>query len=378
MSEIEAMRELFRKLFDQERNTLHTESETSSSLVGRRDFFILVRLLRDTLSEIGRLRSIINQVQIDPALASKIGDLDAGESISADQPAPSARGFLAPFSRLFSAGQISPAEQSPKPTLNGLRPSTRPVPKQMASSAITSDTVVVKRQVSSTLAPGGEDRGLAAPSRPADRKGNDGRLLRSIFAGGSGMRTTSWTSGAGSASAAPTGRQMSSAPLTQATDAVLDSFSRTGDEDYRPNLLERQLRPRGLSDSSIRSTFVAHAIPNTIRPANIAISTHAYIPDEDVHATLTTDSLKARDQLSRKFSRQHLTSPIASSSPSSGLPSLSSSPVAVPVGKLNRPEPSPSLLSNLQSWATSLNTFEQGHIQALSSHAERKRDVPSL
>jgi len=376
------MREHFKKVFDQEKQGQLDLS--ASSLVTRRDFFNLVRLLRDVLAETGRLRNIINRVQLEPTLVSRLGELDAGEELPDDHAVPAPRGFLAPLSRLWSAGPVqghTSAELS-KPSLASTgRPATRLVPKLTAASGITSDMVVVKRQVSSSLS--AESSSSSAMPRPIERKsGKDATLLRSIFAGGNGLpgRTSAdgWISVRGNTSAAPFGRQTMAAPLTQATDAVLDSFSRvTGDEDdYRPNLLERQLRPRGLSDSSIHSTFIAHANPITLTAANLARTSHSKIDDGDIRATLTTDTHRARDQLSRKISRQYLRA--QSSSTASPPPSVihtptSASPVAVAVSKGLAPEPSPTLFGNISSWAASslapLSALEHnrlGSIQAIS------------
>jgi hypothetical protein len=66
-----------------------------------------------------------------------------------------------------------------------------------------------------------------------------------------------------------------------AVDAVIDSSAdqlqgadpSCADEPIQPALLERQLRPRGLSDSSIRSTYQSHANPSQNMVTTASIST---------------------------------------------------------------------------------------------------------
>jgi hypothetical protein len=109
------------------------------------------------------------------------------------------------------------------------------------------------------------------------------RNLSSIFAGGAGSTNAGqadpWTMLSRNPShrqsinsAAPNSRQRVFQPYSKNVDAVVDSVAE--EDEFRPNLLERTLRPRGLSDSSIRSTFLSHANPSgrLLSPAGLALS----------------------------------------------------------------------------------------------------------
>lgn len=267
-----------------------SSDQTVESLVSRRDFFALVKVFRDTLSELGKLRTILNRVQLEPALLPKIKEMESLPTLTElinyvpatafDKSA--AATLLAPLSRLFygsetaaSPGPSAPAQRPPMPQSRST--SARLAPKIGASSALAPANVNVqfggpggmRRQVS--MMPGASSGGLS------DRYKRDAaRDLGSIFAGGASYRTNSaepWTvvgRDRYKPSAAPNTRQT----MSQNVDAVIDGNIHNDGEDFHPNLLERTLRPRGLSDSSIHSTFMAHANPGTrlLTPAALALS----------------------------------------------------------------------------------------------------------
>ena len=405
VNEIDSVRTHFRRVVELERAAQARSSSPSSSshgpptldtsLVTRRDFVSLVKLVRDLLFESSRLRMLVNRVQLDPALASSLKDLDVPDAIDAldaqrsrtgpgsAQPgaasssassaaAATAGGLLAPLSRLFGAGPDS-AEQhsalSHKASTAQLRP---PMAKRGGSSTVSTATVNVEfgsgqvRQAESAGSPVGPP--LVSPSSSAGGAATTGRSsskprqaqvkrdLASIFAGASSrsaggeqhphphLSSSSSTAGhhqtssapiprahehklassafSSAASYIPFGRLLSSyrPALSSTTNAVLDSMPHSSSsgingarhssaatssatDERPPTLLERQLRPRGLSDSSIRSTFVAHANPHhrlvtaaglalSAEPARataIATATAAAAPDSD--AALDASSL---------------------------------------------------------------------------------------
>ena len=128
--------------------------------------------------------------------------------------------------------------------------------------------------------------GLGLPSQASlgGRKGNQvKRDLSSIFAGGLPQpkpSTEPWVRVPTTRiiPSNPFGRLLASyrPPLSATTNAVLDSLPHAPQPEmgYQPTLLERQLRPRGYSDSSIHTTFVAHANPHhrLVSPATLALS----------------------------------------------------------------------------------------------------------
>ncbi|GAA5864602.1 hypothetical protein JCM1840_002165 [Sporobolomyces johnsonii] len=339
VTDIDSMRNHFRRVLEQERASLAKEAPASphtstESLVSRRDFVSLVKLLRDLLFEASRLRSLVNRVHLEPVLASQLNELDDPKATAVDLDRPGASksagtagGLLAPLSRLFGSS-LSPDEH---PTLTSRASSAqlRAPLKRGGSSAITSATVNVdfgKAGVrASSIEPTVSRTATPPPQRsPAPSPSIAKRDLSSIFAGSTsraGPVAEPWvvlpsattlakpslasslppppsqaqpapkpSLAATASSYLPFGRLLSSyrPALSATTDAVLDSLphalprgsplaSSTAIEDPPPTLLERQLRPRGLSDSSIRSSFLSHGVGanphhRILTPATLALS----------------------------------------------------------------------------------------------------------
>ena len=345
--DIDSLRDRFRRVVELERAAQHRDHTPTArpdlsgrndiSLVTRRDFVSLVKLLRDLLSETSRLRQLVNRVQLEPALAQRLSELDipgaadagtASES-RATRPAAAeaAATLLAPLSRLL--GVASP-EQASSSTADSARPNLaqsrrggsstvstatinvefggggmRPAP----SSTLSSDSVAsrrgpptgtgahprqVRRELSSIFA------GASTSTRRAQSPG-PGVQSREIPAPAAATSTSRLVSAAASAASSymPFSRILSSyrPAMSSTANAVIDSIPSAppvldspfdeDDEDggaYSPpsTLLERQLRPRGLSDSSVRSTFVTHAghaRPNPhhriVTAAGLALSSEA-------------------------------------------------------------------------------------------------------
>jgi hypothetical protein len=317
LSEIESMRNHFRQVLEHEaaavaaENGWNTSDLSSESLMARKDFITVVKLFRDVLYELSRLRLIINRVTLEPHLANKMRDVESVQSPAdilagnipgaMDKTGPAA--LLAPLSRLFYGAdghqQNSgfPQHLSANARIAALNKG-KPHSRAAASSALAAATVNVefggqggiRRQVS--IMPQAGDGGLAGKynslgkgSAPGTRAGPR-RDLSSIFAGGAGgsgsnggadpwvmlPRNPTGRQLATGNSGAPTSRQRVFQPYSKNVDAVVDSVAEN--DEFRPNLLERTLRPRGLSDSSIHSTFMNHANPSgrLISPAGLALS----------------------------------------------------------------------------------------------------------
>ena len=318
VSDIENLRAHFRRVLELERANAHAMAgHAGDSLVLRKDFVGLVKLLRDVLYELSRLRSLVNRVELDPSAASNLRELD---ELNVEQLAAvkaevhqSSAGLLAPLSRLWASSGAS-AALSPGHDVdpNHLSPHTprQPAPlraplKREVSSAISAATVNVEFGAGGgrrAVATEGESSGQAAaghspsqrlsPSAAAARPKTVSmvkRDLSSIFVGGAlpaRPAAEPFVMVPGSSqlpqqapapappkrtpSGNPFGRLLANFPTSftnsLATNAVTDSFQQTparlgGElEPPAPTLLERQLRPRGLSDSSIRSTFTAHGV----------------------------------------------------------------------------------------------------------------------
>ncbi|GAA5894579.1 uncharacterized protein JCM6883_002142 [Sporobolomyces salmoneus] len=330
VNEIDSMRDKFRRILEQERSALAKETSkatshlSSESLISRREFVSLVKLLRDLLFEASRLRSLVNRVQLDPSLASRLGDLDdpresatefGSEQNASKLAATTTGGLLAPLSRLFGS-TLSPGEH---PTLTSRASSAqlRAPLKRGGYSAVTSATVNVefgKAAVRSSTSEATTTTTSPAAS-PAARPDPPKRDISSIFAGSTirpndpsfapsndlaasspspmpqPRRMPSRSPGLASVASSylPFGRILANSyrpALSSTTNAVLDSIPHapsmsqdpsTASNEPPPTLLERQLRPRGLSDSSIRSTFLSHGIAanphhRVLTPATLALS----------------------------------------------------------------------------------------------------------
>ena len=324
VNEIDSMRDKFRRILEQERAAVAKDvtkavaPPSAESLISRREFVSLVKLLRDLLFEASRLRSLVNRVQLDPSLATRLADFDDAQVSAADltgqstPKATTAGGLLAPLSRLFGTN-LSPGEH---PTLAS-RPSTaqlRAPPKRGGYSAVTSATVNVEFGKAAVRSSSSEGTTTSPSQPPPSRPDPPRRDISSIFAGSSNRPADPWVvlpnsePGGTAPTPMPQPRRMPSRSpglasvassylpfsrilagsyrpaMSSTTNAVLDSIphappsSRDPSSNHEPGptLLERQLRPRGLSDSSIRSTFLSHGVANphhrVLTPATLALS----------------------------------------------------------------------------------------------------------
>lgn len=433
------------------------------SLVTRRDFVSLVKLLRDLLSETSRLRQLVNRVQLEPALAQRLSELDVPGAVdagTASEPkatrpaaAEAAATLLAPLSRLL--GVASP-EQASSSTADSARPNLAQSRRGGSSTVSTAPINVefggggMRPAPSSTLSPDSVASRRGPPTGAGAHPRQVRRELSSIFAGattstrraqspGPGVRsreipapaaattsTSRFVSAAASAATSymPFSRILSSyRPVMSSTaNAVIDSIPSAPpvldspfDEDdenggaYSPpsTLLERQLRPRGLSDSSVRSTFVTHAghtrpnphhrivtaaglalsseatpVPIVVAPAGVSVDEASYnaaialssspaslgaamsalrqkLEEDDAD---TAAALAEGKTISRRASRAHLRGRASSSRlrESSTIASSSSPPPPVP--------PLPPPLSNDLKLSTSTATSDSS--LSLNNHAD--------
>lgn len=280
-SEVSDMRHRFRNLQEQ-----HT--------VSRRELTLLLKLLKDVFSDLLDLQSIVNDVTIDPKLAKKL----RREAFEEDKPAAETSGLwgiAAPItSYLFTtpAKAPEPAPQSPKRSRLAPPMPVRPAPKLPASTSASTASVTVfggsvarrsttpKKTVMPQATAAGEEDVFGSPPSPAGHR--SASVANAVPSPGQRpVRTRASRSdlmgifaGAQAAPPVPRVRHASSqyfggrpvrsvsdrpARLSTIVDAVLDPT----DEDRDPipgGTLQRTLRPRGLSDSSIRSTAIMDSI----------------------------------------------------------------------------------------------------------------------
>jgi len=305
--------------------------------VNRREFSLLLKLLKDVFGELVELQAVVNDVTIDPSLAKKLQKEAYRDEESEEAKQKGGLGWIAaPITKFFvtpAQEEVDPAKQDragiPRMDRSKLQAGTIKAPKLQASTSATTTHVsvefggagIVRRAtpanapaVVDALPPSPDPSGAAPMAQPAPVGGGESLMppprpsgtlrpqksranrneLLGIFAGASTGRVSpsnNWVvvpPGQSSISPIPP-RQLRAASsqyfgdrtvrardaqdtasrkkLSSAVDAVIDrTAEQIDDQDpmtvgsYEPPLLERTLRPRGLSDSSIRSTFISHEV----------------------------------------------------------------------------------------------------------------------
>jgi hypothetical protein len=325
VNEVAALRSQFRSMLDDDR---------AATSVNRKEFRTLVKLFNEMFAEMGQLRASVNEVVLDPNVGAKLRE----EAFAEDGREKSKNGglgiqsWIAPLSKLFA---VASTQNSPPPhSSNGpptsskkssakFVPSTTlaaPVPTRLAAKlapAVSASTTTVnvefggnaavRRAVSTTWEGPIPARTSSTTPQPVAKQ-----QLFGIFAGApkkpaeriggwvvlpAGTEPTPPISEVHKPPVARQARRVVDNPhrLSRVVDAVLDAGAASiahspTDEDlahlegndeqqrgqYPSGLLERTLRRRGLSDSSIHSTFIAAArgppIQRLVTPAGLALS----------------------------------------------------------------------------------------------------------
>lgn len=289
------------------------EDEKIISTCTRRDFRALLSLFKEMFSELGHMRITLNDVILDPTVAQKVSaaamtdskDVDEARGRAASRSPYALGGWMAPISKLFGTSAVTSSDRGsnalsvPTPRVatgagiasaSAKQKPTRFVPKIGPALGASTTTVNVEfsgsgvgRSVSSALTTSnGAEQAILRATTPVATHTGSSRTVLDIFAGAprppdgdawivvspkAQRRLRPVPSGANLETATVSrsmGRRMASTRLSRNVDAVIDSESavhESDDEDDDHNLndrlLERTLRPRGLSDSSIRSTFLA-------------------------------------------------------------------------------------------------------------------------
>ena len=227
--DVEMLRDQFRQQLEREAPGATAQSG-EQSIVARRDFVALLKLLRDVLLELVRLRAFANEVQLNPASAAQL----LQEHLGVDMREYLGGGMSGWFSRVLSLGQ-GPPPASP--------PTSAPPAGVRAFSAPVIQTPV------SAPAAAPQQRG-PLPQRLMPRAG--------VPAAASPVAVQVRGS---QAAAVPS--QHSAAPASrilrhQASAAYMRGSGPKTSVGTAVPVAPRRLRPRGLSDSSIQSTFVEH------------------------------------------------------------------------------------------------------------------------
>ncbi|KAJ7181584.1 hypothetical protein C8R43DRAFT_273424 [Mycena crocata] len=274
------------------RQQLRAGPQEEELRAGRRDVRALLGVLREMFGALGEMRVLVNEVVLDPTSASRISEaaMDPGKAnaTGAEGHNHGGGGWMAPLSKLFAGSPASRPEVERATTASPLaapRPMPpRFVPKLGPALAASATTVNVEfsgagvgRAMTSTFdaAPGSVASGSGSSSNPAP----PAQGVMGIFAGAPRTRTPDpWVviPNPKLPRRMPTSLLRPGVPgggggrhhpnrMSRNVDAMLDGVGtparRAGDGDEDPDylgpLLERTLRRRGLSDSSIHSTFVA-------------------------------------------------------------------------------------------------------------------------
>jgi len=270
----------------------------------RKDLRGLFKLCREFFSEMGQLRITLNDVILDPSIAWKVSEMALDPAKAAERERQTAKGhsWIAPLAKLFGAPSVPP---EPNPTVRDAtsparaisrgrnRTPARKAPKLGPALAATTTTVNVEfsgsgvgRSVTNTssvtapLVRQNEVTSRTASSAVAPPPPPAQASFMSLFAGaprppeswvvlpkdprrGPLTRLNGETFGATATSRSTMADSRNVARMSQNVDAVIDARDPHGPEDVNDNafapLLQRSLRRRGLSDSSIHSTFMTQA-----------------------------------------------------------------------------------------------------------------------
>ncbi|PBK67066.1 hypothetical protein ARMSODRAFT_959740 [Armillaria solidipes] len=366
VSEASALRLQFRVLL---------EDEKIVTTCSRKDLRSLLKLLRDIFVEMGGMRVTLNEVILDPSIAPKVSESALNPS-KAEAEAEKERekdgngggGWMAPISKLFGSPSNRPENgilASSFGRSNSGRVPPRPprfVPKLGPALSASATTVNVEfsgagvgRAVTSTFSPQPLHSDRIPPTTTTAGQG-----VMGIFAGA--PRTTTpepWVvlprgprrvqSTLRSATSPSAMRTSTSNRLSRNVDAVIDAgtFPRTDDSeepDFLGPLLDHSLRRRGLSDSSIHSTFVAEEKRTPVAP------------DDYPQESGWPDRNSVLQSLSRKVQNFRMaTAPSVSSTSISSVPSATSSSIKRDTNSKGKTPSSQGfgvLMPGLSTWAS--------------------------
>jgi len=278
VAEVGGLRTQFRALL---------EDEKIVTTCTRKDLRSLLKFLKDGFVEMGQMRVTLNDVILDPSSANKLREVALNPSKREHSDPQATGGWMAPISKLFSSSMgegsgtshdVSAARQADGRGRSTVRP--RIIPKLGPALSASATTVNVEfsgsgvgRAVTSTLKAREGDMNSALLNAASNGPYHTSTNVMGIFAGA--PRKDSWVVLPKDSLESPPHSSDAMSPvfakpslrgvrgmnrLSRHVDAVIDASSpRDEGFDYVPPLLQRTLHRRGLSDSSIHSTFVSQA-----------------------------------------------------------------------------------------------------------------------
>ena len=263
------------------------EDEKFTTICTRRDLRALLRFLKDIFKELGTLRITLNDIVLDPSIAPKVREMTLNPRDEKVPSSGSGGGWMAPLSKLF--GSATSSDSTREVTPRGVDrergptwPSPRFVPKLRPATSASATTVNVEftgtgaGRAVTNVSPVSREIVHDAIAAPAATRSTSTNLM-GIFAGA--PRSDSWVvlpqslprrKGAGadhlrrSMLGRAAGRAMDGADtnapssLPRNVDAVIDADPHASSEERSGTNPSRTLRTRGLSDSSIHTTFLQH------------------------------------------------------------------------------------------------------------------------
>jgi hypothetical protein len=366
----------------------------------RKDLRGLFKLFREFFTEMGQLRITLNDVILDPSIAWKISEMALDPAKAAERERQAAKGYswIAPLAKLFSSTN-APAEPTPvvgdttslaRARSRGRNPApARKAPKLGPALAATTTTVNVEfsgagvgRAVTNTSSaatvPTRKNGASHAESSTAVPPPARQASFLNIFAGAPTSRPVeTWVVLPKDPRRGPLTRldgetfrrpdPRAAARMSQNVNAVIDSRDPHGpdnDNDGVPPLLQRTLRRRGLSDSSIHSTFMTQVDEAPHLPRNDGMSAAGILPDKGVLQSFSTKVQESFRSATTGVTAQGFTSSpgVRAASRPPVIPEASdadTNTISTPP-RLSRAMSPKSLLPNMSTWTTTAAALESG------------------
>lgn len=277
LSEVRSLRQRYNNLLECERT-----SWTQKELV------FLFRLLKTVFEELGKIRMVFNDIILHPTIARSVSERALNPPLNNDKTVVSGRstpgfvGWMAPITRFLVGPSHDILSSSQRPALSDYgnetdsRALANPVPKLPPALAATTATVNAEfyqrgtgQVVTNRIV--GRDDVFEAFNAMANVSSSSRSTVMDIFAGAPRKRgPNSWvfvpkrpserrgTSRTVQRDILSERRTKENNSISRDVDAIIDHFTDHDGtiESPREPLLQRTLRRRGLSDSSIRSTFL--------------------------------------------------------------------------------------------------------------------------
>lgn len=250
--DVEGLREHFRRVLDREAR--QGTAPADGSLVTRRDFFAVLKLMREALLEIARLRRCINEVHLSPNQAARL----LHEHLGANTAKASW------FTRMFTGVLGDGASSSAVPTVPAAAPSHEQAPSESGFVGLMGVPTVRAQPVPERR------RGAGAPPSRVVSRASPAVMSTSVAVHVRGSQTAA-AMARGPSALKPKASQPSLAAASRVAESRPPAL-RDAAPEVRP-----MRRARGLSDSSIHSTFLEHdeAVDRVITPATLTLEADA-------------------------------------------------------------------------------------------------------